>query len=301
MHQKPEKLSAGDKIGIVVPSSPVKEPFRSSGLDKVRELGYVPVEARDILARNGFVAKQPADNIRDIESFWSDSAIKGIWAARGGYGSNHLLPFLKQLEIPGPKILIGSSDLSYLLWYMMDRFKMVVFYGPMAYASLAENRVNSKQLQAVLRGSDSENRIQGRVLLAGKSGGILTGGCLSNFVSLVGTDFFPEIDQRILLLEDRDEKPHRLDRMFWQLSHSGVFSRIRGLILGEFPGCFRDREEKEQFLSRLKVFLSEVNIPVVYDLPLGHSENVHTVPLGITVEIDTGAFEGFWFEEKAVL
>lgn len=300
MLKKPEKLSPGNKIGVVVPSSPVKEPFRSRGLDRLRKLGYIPVEARNILADHGLVAKPAEDCIRDIQLFWNDREIRAIWAARGGYGSNYLLPFIKQLEIPEPKIFIGSSDVSYLLWHLMERFKMVVFYGPMAYASVAEDRFDYRQLQAVLGGGYSEMCIPGKVLCEGKSKGILTGGCLSNVVSLIGTGYLPDFERRILLLEDRDEKIYRLDRMFWQLSHSGILSRICGLILGEFPGCYRDQQEKDLILRRIKVLLKGMNIPVVYDLPLGHSENIHTIPLGITVEIDTTVFSGFMFSEQAV-
>lgn len=300
MLKKPDRLVTGDKIGIIVPSSPVKEPFRSRGLEKLRELGYVPVEARNILADNGFVAKPAEDNLQDIQYFWDDPDIKAIWAARGGYGSNHLLPCLERLNIRSPKIFIGSSDVSYLLWYLMARFQPVVFYGPMAYASMAENRVNIGQMQAVLGGGYTEMKIPGKVLLSGKTRGILTGGCLSNLVSLTGTGYFPEIDRRILLLEDRNEKPYRIDRMFWQLSQADVFSRIRGLILGEFPGCFQNQQEKDRFLSQMKERLKGLNMPVVYDLPLGHGENIHTVPLGIPVEINTVAFEGIGFGQEAL-
>jgi muramoyltetrapeptide carboxypeptidase LdcA involved in peptidoglycan recycling len=31
---------------------------------------------------------------------------------------------------------------------------------------------------------------------------------------------------------------------------------------------------------------------VISNLPFGHSENIHTLPLGATIEIDTAHFEG---------
>lgn len=263
-------------------------------------LGYSPVEVRDIMARNGYLAKPPEENFLDLQLFFNRPDIAALWAARGGYGCNHLLPLLKDLVIPAPKILIGSSDLSVLLWYVMDRFRMVVFYGPMAYSSLAENRANTRQLEVVLEGLEREISLRGKVLVPGKARGIITGGCLSNLVSLIGTPYFPEIRDRILLLEDTGERPYRLDRMVWQLLQNGVFGKIKALVLGEFPGCFREGNEKDHFLSNLKDYLDEFSIPVIYDLPLGHSGYVYTVPLGVEATIDTSRGEGLMVMERAV-
>ena len=38
---KPEKLNVGDKVGIFVPSSPVKSSYRETGIKILKELGYL--------------------------------------------------------------------------------------------------------------------------------------------------------------------------------------------------------------------------------------------------------------------
>jgi muramoyltetrapeptide carboxypeptidase len=294
-YTSPPPLAEGDKIGIFVPASPVKEPYRSKGVKRVQELGYVPVETGDVLCKGlpgDFLAKSPAENFSDIQRFFKAKEIKALWAGRGGYGSNHLLPFLPQLDIPEPKVVIGSSDISYLLWYLLDHFKMVVFYGPMVYASLAEKQFDRGNLKTLLSGNYHGIKMPGKILIPGKTKGIVTGGCLSNFVSLIGTPYLPDVEQRVLLLEDVSERPYRLDRMFWQVAHAGVFSKIKGLILGEFPHCFKDDKEKEYFEQRVKNYLRDYRVPVISHLPFGHAENIHTLPLGATIEIDTAYFEG---------
>jgi muramoyltetrapeptide carboxypeptidase len=288
MLKKPERLKKGDKIGIFVPSSPVRDSFRQDGLDRLRRMGYVPVEVPNILGRREFLAKPVDENLEDIQILLNRSDIKALWAARGGYGSNHLLPGLDRLRINKPKIVLGSSDVSYLLWYLLDHFKMVVFYGPMAYSALAEDRVNLDQLESVLNGRAEGMTIEGLTLIPGRTRGLLTGGCLSNMVSLIGTRFFPNIRRRILLLEDRGEKPYRLDRMFWQLGQLGIFRKISGLVMGQFPECFRDKREKHRFFSRITEYLPDTGVPVVVDLPLGHGERLFTVPLGVEMEMDAG-------------
>lgn len=294
-YTQPPPLLEGDKVGIFAPSSPVKEPYRSNGVKRVQELGYVPVEADDVLSKvspGDFLAKTPGESFNDIQCFFKAKEIRALWAGRGGYGSNHLLSLLPQLEIPEPKVVIGASDVSYLLWYLLDHFKMVVFYGPMVYSSLAENRFDRENLKTLVTGNYREIKIPGKTLIPGKTKGIITGGCLSNFVSLIATPYFPEIEHRVLLLEDVGERPYRLDRMFWQIAHAGIFAKIKGLILGEFPNCFKDNQEKENFEQRVKNYLQDYQVPVISDLPFGHGENIHTLPLGGAIEIDTTRFEG---------
>ncbi len=297
---KPLELRKGDKVGIIVPASPVKELYRNQGLEKIKEMGYVPVEVEDILSKNDFLAKPTEESFADLQRFFADKEIKALWAARGGYGSNHLLPLLGKLIITEPRIVIGASDISYLLWYLLDHFQMVVFYGPMAYSSLPEDRFDANNFQEVLSGNYAEIKIPGQVLVPGSVKAIITGGCLSNFVSLIGTPYLPIVRDRILLLEDVSERPYRLDRMFWQIAEAGVFSKIKGLVLGEFHHCFNNDEEKKNFQQRICYYLREYCIPVIYGLPFGHAESIHTLPLGIVVEIDSARFQGLLIKEKGV-
>jgi muramoyltetrapeptide carboxypeptidase len=295
----PPLLRKGDSVGIIVPASPVKEPFRSNGLKELTELGFVPEEVPNLLARNSndFVARGPEENVSDLQCFFKADEIAAIWAGRGGYGSNHLLPLLQRLDVPAPKMVIGSSDISYLLWYLMDHFHMVVFYGPMTFSSLPAKRYNRENLLAVLSGNCGGLQVKGETLMEGTASGVVTGGCLSNLVSLIGTPYFPEVRQRILLLEDVGERPYRLDRMFWQLEQAGVLAGTRALLLGEFPGCFNNEGEKDNFLQRVRGYVGKYHIPVIYDLPYGHSDNIHTLPLGVEMEINTRRFSGITLPE----
>jgi muramoyltetrapeptide carboxypeptidase len=295
MKIKPLPLQEGDRIGVFIPSSPVKEPFRANGLKRLEALGYVPVEVDRVLSRvspGDFLAKTPEESFQQIRHFFAAREIRALWAGRGGYGSNHLLPLLTGLEIAEPKVVIGSSDASYLLWYLLDRMNLVVFYGPMVYSALAENRFDQINLKKILSGNYDRLEIPGKVILPGQAKGMVTGGCLSNLVSLIGTPYMPRVDRCVLLIEDVAERPYRLDRMFWQLANTGIFAKIKGLLLGEFPGCFKDEEERENFLQRVRDYVKDYSIPVIYDLPLGHAERIHTLPLGVIVEVDTAVFPG---------
>jgi len=68
-----------------------------------------------------------------------------------------------------------------------------------------------------------------------------------------------------------------------------VFRRIRGLLLGEFPNCFHDDEEKEIFYRRWREKLAPLSIPVLTELPFGHARCAQVLPLGVKGEIDSDA------------
>ncbi len=292
MYHRPDPLSPGAGVGIFLPSSPVKEPYRSQGLQALREMGLRPREVDDALSGNDFLARSPERTLADLQEFFISPEISALWAGRGGYGSNYLLPLLDRLAIPVPKIVVASSDVSYLLWYLMERREMVVFYGPLAYGGLAAGACDRGQIMAALNGNQPPLRFPGSILCPGHARGLLGGGCLSNFVSLLGTPHLPALKKRILLLEDVNERPFRLDRMLWQCEQAGVFRSIRALLLGEFPNCFKDAEEKESFYGRWREKLTGLGIPVLYDMPFGHARSAQVLPLGVKAEIDAESHPG---------
>jgi len=297
---KPPALKIGGKVGIFLPSSPVKEEYRSRGNSEIRDMGFIPIEVDSILSGSGYIGKQPGEIISDIDRLLRDPSVDAIIAARGGYGSNLILDDLRLDRLIKPKLIIGSSDVSYLLWKIMSQMNMPVFYGPMAYSTIADKRYDRENFIKILTGDYDEIKIPGSVIRGGKADNVVTGGCLSNLVSLCGTSHFPEVKNRIVLLEDTGERPYRLDRMMWQLYQAGFFSEIKGLLLGEFPGCFRDDKEKIDFYSRIGKYFNAYDYPVISGLPFGHSSFTKTLPLGINLNINTSEYEGVIIREKGV-
>ncbi len=288
MRLRPDPLAPGDAIGVFLPSSPAREPFRSQGIQALRDLGFRIREVNDPLSGEDFRSRTPQRALEDLQAFFSDPDVKGLWAGRGGYGCNHLLPLLDRLVIPVAKVVVASSDASYLLWHLMDVRDMVVFYGPMAYGGLAAGEYDREQLLAALTANRAPLHFHGQALCPGRARGLLSGGCLSNFASLIGTAYLPRVKDRILLLEDVNERPYRLDRLLWQCEQAGVFRRVRALLLGEFPHCFKDAMEKDAFYRRWRERLSGLGVPVLYDLPFGHAASAQVLPLGVRAEVQAG-------------
>ena len=137
MH-KPNALQPGDRIGIIAPASNIQPDQLARGCQTIRDIGFDPIYDDSILDRDLYFAGSIERRARELEAMFAREEVKAILCARGGYGTNYLLPALN-LDVIGsnPKIFIGYSDVTTLLTYFLDRLKLVTFHGPMAAKDFA--------------------------------------------------------------------------------------------------------------------------------------------------------------------
>jgi muramoyltetrapeptide carboxypeptidase len=116
---------------------------------------------------------------------------------------------------------------------------------------------------------------------------------LAVFASLIGTEFFPDLKDKILLLEDVGEHPYKIDRMMNQLRLNKVFKKVKGIILGRFVDCIEhDPNKKTLTLGEIMDdYLKDINIPVIYTFPHGHINDFVTLPIGVKIKLN--ATRGF--------
>ena len=123
--------------------------------------------------------------------------------------------------------------------------------------------------------------------------GRLLGGNLSMITSLIGTDYLPKLKDTILLLEEINEAPYKIDRMLNQLRMLKILKFVRAIILGDFVKCIEHDVDKKTFtLNEVIVdYLSGMKIPAIYNFRHGHLEDKLTIPLGVRAVLN--ATKGF--------
>jgi muramoyltetrapeptide carboxypeptidase len=127
------------------------------------------------------------------------------------------------------------------------------------------------------------------ILRQGKASGRFVGGNLSLLACLMGTPFQPPMEDSILVLEDVEESPYRVDRMLAQLLNAGILHKIGALIFGKFTDCVPSNQS-DPYLTIDQVqeeFAQKIECPVVMNFQYGHIPRKLTVPLGLKVRIDT--------------
>src|SRR5205085_11727510 len=123
----------------------------------------------------------------------------------------------------------------------MDRAGIVALHGPMVATALRQGAegYDRQLLLNLLQGKQAVRfPINGtKVLRSGRAEGRLIGGCLSVVVATLGATNEIDTHDSILVLEDQDEKPYRIDRMITQLKQAGKFKDVRGVVFGEMLNC----------------------------------------------------------------
>ena len=285
----PALLQPGSRVALVAPAGPLRdETDLERAIASARACDWEPVVGAHVLERDGYLAGTDAHRLADLNKFVADPAIDGIWCIRGGYGTMRLLDSLDyDAWQRQPKALIGYSDITALHAAIGQRAALITFHGPTARAELTSFSRASLRA-ALIDGTDSAGAAPDALTLQpGRAEGRLVGGNLALVAALVGTRYEPSFDGAILVLEDVNESVYRLDRMFTQLRLSGSLDQLAGIALGQFSEIpDESTKETRPLLDLLYEVADQCAVPCLADLPIGHTPDQWTIPLGATAELD---------------
>jgi muramoyltetrapeptide carboxypeptidase len=288
---KPDALLPGDTVAVIAPASQIKRDALLAGVRALNELGYQTVCSEEVLSEDLYFAGNVERRVGELHQAFSDPAIKAIFCARGGYGTNYLLPHLDlKLIRNNPKIFLGYSDVTTLHTYLNDRLGLVTFHGPMVTKDFATaNGVEKNSLNAAISGKTNWRISQTPGLLArqqGRAEGKLYGGCLSMLAASLGTPYEIKTEDTILFLEDIATKPYQIDRMLMQLKYAGKLDKVRGVVFGEMIDCVQAPEQPYTLEEVIMRVLADFDFPVAFGLRSGHvSTGNITLPIGVKTQL----------------
>ncbi len=290
---KPRALGPGSSLWIVAPAGPVEEAKLRRGTLELERLGFRAEWNEAVLARDGYFAGPASERVQEVATALAEPETEGVIAARGGYGTGYLLDALDRLELVQPKALVGFSDLTLLHGLAWHRWNWVTFYGPMAAAGFdagagcADGYDEESFWTAVTESEEGWNLpLKGRTMVDGEAEGRIAGGCLTLLRALIGTEWEPETEDSILLIEDCNMKPYQVDRALMHLKLAGKLAGVRGFLLGDFPGCEPPVEGGPTVWDVVERLLAPLDVPIVWGSPVGHTRRpMLTVPLGVRARL----------------
>jgi len=291
---KPPSVRGGAGVSVIAPASFAQPDRIKGGLEALRALGFAPRPCVSALERGPlYFAGTTQQRIADLHAAFADETTSAVMCLRGGYGSNYLLGGL-DLKLIGehPKPFFAYSDLTGVQLRLLDKLGLAAFHGPMVAADFyLENGVHLPSFRSALAGERySVGVAEGmRVLKPGKAAGILYGGCLSILVSLLGTDWEPQTEGKLLFLEDTGAKPYQVDRMLWQLRHAGKLEGVSGIVFGEMVDCVSPGAAPDLLDESILCALAGFDGPIAIGLRSGHvsRQNV-TLTFGVHAELKAG-------------
>ncbi|WBB82225.1 LD-carboxypeptidase [Micromonospora sp. WMMD882] len=278
---------------LVSPSGPTRPERVARGVELLTGWGLRPVPAPHAYARHGYLAGPDELRAADLNAAFADPRVRGIICTRGGYGAQRVVDAIDMAAVRrDPKVVAGFSDITALQLALWRGARLAGVHGP--GAAWRDERTplrSTESLHAALMTTepvtvlaDEAEETYG-VRVPGRATGTLLGGNLCLLAASVGTPDLPDLTGAILLVEDVQEPPYKVDRMLTQLRRSGALDGIAGVAVGQFTGCADGWSTTvvDVLLDRL----GDLGVPVLGGLPVGHGPGQLTVPVGTPATLDT--------------
>jgi len=289
----PPPLREGDRVGVIATGSAVSRDQLDAGVGALEALGLRVRVGRSARSRNGFLAGPDRVRAADLAAFLEDDGLGAIVFARGGWGTSRILDSVPWRALSRrPKLLMGYSDLTALFAPALDRAGLSCVYGPNA-SELGDRRAYDRAslLRAFFRPREpiALGFPARDVLAPGRAAGRLVGGCLTLLAHLAGTPWAPRLRGRVLLIEEIEEPPYRLDRMLTQMRLAGMLDGVAAVLIGSLTRCEARPGSNPSPPAREVVAAAfrGLRIPVVAGLRIGHIDRKVSVPLGFRASVDT--------------
>jgi muramoyltetrapeptide carboxypeptidase len=302
---RPARLRQGDTVGLVCPAGFVGDRFGIEQVSEtVRAMGLVPRPGKHLLSREGYLAGTDEERAADLHAMFADDSVRGIFAVRGGWGCQRVLPHLDfDLIRAHPKLLLGSSDITALLLAIRGRTGLVGIHGPNAghswpqpvwrdFRSLAFEAATPLHAVPAWTGPGLAPRGERvRTFGKGKATGRLMGGNLSVLAAMVGTPWLPDLAGAILFLEETNEAEYRIDRMLTQLGQAGILKSLAGVVFGQCTNCGNPGAPYSNYtvFEVMDHHFRPLGIPAFHGLRIGHVSDTICLPVGAAARINADA------------
>ncbi|MGO9450202.1 MAG: S66 peptidase family protein [Candidatus Binataceae bacterium] len=290
---KPPALSPGDTVAVVAPAAAIERSYLERGVNALGAMGFRVKVSERVLDRVGILAGSDADRAAELQSAFSDDSVRGIFAARGGYGCGRILPLIDFEAIARtPKPFIGFSDETFLLNPFVERAGMVAFHGPMIAMDFARglSERSSEHMRRLLCGELATFELEARdTVHPGVAEGELIGGCLSVLVAMLATPYAPDFRGKVIFLEDTGERAYRVDRMLVQLKQSGALGGAAAIVFGAIRPVEGSDAERGAIAGYIAEETAGFGIPVISGLEVGHGTENFMIPFGVRVRVDAAA------------
>ena len=277
-------LHQGSKIGIAAPARRVLPEEMQYAIDWLKENGFIPVYDDRLFAEHYIFSGNDDFRATVFQECLDNEQIDAIWIARGGYGSIRIidkLDFTRFLE--HPKWIVGFSDAT-VLHGKLSRLGVPSMHASMPFYFANKTPEAKQSLFDALTGQVLQYEFptypQNRV---GQMKGEIVGGNLSVLYSMMGSPTFPDLDGKILFIEEVDEYIYHIDRMMRALKRAGKLDHLKGLVVGGLTQIHDNTHPFGQSVEEvIAEVVSEYDYPLCFGFPAGHFDDNRVMFFGLT-------------------
>ncbi len=257
------------RIGIVACSDALPR-TQSAHIQKVcdalYEQGYATTLSPYIYSDEQPTVQRAQLKAEVLMAFYSQPDMDAIMDVSGGDLANEVLPCLDFERIGASQaVFYGYSDLTTLL------NSIYTCTGKHSVLYQVKKSTTSDISEAIF--DFDYHFIQGDMLE-----GVVVGGNIRCFLKLAGTPYWPDMTDKILLLESFGGKVSQMCTYLNQLEQIGVFKQIKGVLLGQFTEM-----EKEGYEPTIEALVGQkltANQALVKTRQIGHSQDARAIRIG---------------------
>jgi len=276
-------LKCGDKISIVCCSNGQKHYYaeKLSCLEAtLRNMGLQPVFSNYIYEKEDVFCGTARERAEALMEFYRDDSIKGIFDISGGDVANGILPYLDyDMIAKSSKLFWGYSDLTTVLnaIYTKTGKPSVLYQIRNLIYDCKEEQIADFQNKVMQNGPDLF-RWEYEFIQQREMHGVVVGGNIRCFLKLAGTEYMPDLNGKILLLESYSGTVAKMETYLCQLQQMGAFEKVAGVLLGTFT----EMEEKKctPGITKLVKRIAGKEMPIAVTKKIGHGTDAKGILIG---------------------
>lgn len=300
----PARLKKGDHLRVIAPAESFSPKFTKELEEKAvkgfKELGLRVSFGKYVHEMNNFKSATLEHRLEDLHEAFEDASVNAIISAIGGSSANHLLKHIDyELIKNNPKIFCGLSDITELNSAIYSKTGLITYYGP-HFTMLAASRFLPQMLGNIRNTFFSEEPLEilptkyysntewekEKILNPGywtinpgEAEAQCMGGNLLTLNFLMGYEFMPDFQGRILYLEENKIIDYRgIQKEVQQILNHPSGSKLKGIIFGRFQRESKmDRKKIEKMFLKMEEIQS---VPVIANVDCSHTAPMMTFPFG---------------------
>ena len=273
----------GDKVGIVCCSNGQKRTY----VDKIKlfentliNIGLQPVFSDYIYEQDNVFSGTAKERAKALMDFYKDDEIKAIFDISGGDVANGVLPYLDYDVIANSsKMFWGYSDLTTIINAIYAKTgKVSVLYQVRNFIYDCKEEQIANFVNTTMNDGTDLFDIDYRFVQQRKMHGIVVGGNIRCFLKLAGTEYMPDLEGKILLLEGFSGDVAKMETYLCQLQQIGAFDKIAGIILGTFTEM-----EREKYMPSIEMLVKNIvrdDMPIIKTENIGHGTDSKAILIG---------------------
>lgn len=273
-------MSGLKKVGIVACSNGLSTSLRKhvdnlTGI--LKELSLEPVFSEYIYTENSVFQGIGIERAAALMDFYRDNEISAIFDISGGDIANETILYLDfDIIKNSDKQFWGYSDLTTIINAIYTKTgKTSVLYQVRKLVECEERKENFRE--TFLNGKNDLFDFPFKLVNGDSMSGVIVGGNIRCFLKLAGTEYFPDLNGKILLLESLGGGVLQMVTFLSQLKMLGTFEKVSGIMLGTFTNL-EETSDAETIISLVKQYAGE--IPIAKTQFVGHGSDSYAVEIG---------------------